>query len=126
MVFPLRRPTEISAPWLAGKRRGKAGSALQVGPLDEAEYLGIVDLRVIVLFERAACEHGSDAEGNAHFGLQRIVKRPLGVAAGVAGRRFGTLIATVAMSSDVSSSRAARNAACAAVCAKLQAGAGLL
>ncbi len=40
---------------LVGRERGgKARLALQAGMLDEAENPGIVDLRVIFLFERAA------------------------------------------------------------------------
>ena len=77
MVFPLRSLTETSAPCFAGNAAVKIGVALQIGPLDEAKDLRIVDLCVIVLFERAAREHGGDAEGNAHLGLQRIAKGPL-------------------------------------------------
>jgi len=74
---------------LAGRERGgEIRSDLQIGSLDEAQNAAIADIGVVLFLERAARQHGSDAEGDAHLGLQRVVKRPLGVAAGVAGRRF--------------------------------------
>ena len=76
MVFPLRSLTETSAPCCAGKAAVKTGVALQIGPLDQTQDLGIVDLCVIVLFDRAAHEHGGDAEGNTHLGLQGISVGP--------------------------------------------------
>ena len=82
------------------KRGGESGVALQIGPIDEAKDPGIVDISVILLFDRTAREHGGDAEGNAHLGLQRVVKRSLGVAAGIAGGGFRERIETVAMSSE--------------------------
>src|SRR5205823_7189146 len=67
---------------------GETKLALQIGPFDETKYFGIVDMPVIVLFQRTARQNGSYAEGNAHLGLQRVVKWTLGVAAGVTGRSF--------------------------------------
>ena len=37
--------------------------------------LRIVDIGVIVLFDRAARQYGGDAEGDAHLGLQRVLER---------------------------------------------------
>ena len=75
---------------LVGRERGgEAGLALQAGTLDETENPGIVDISVIVLFERAAREHGGDTELNAHLRLQPAVERTGVVAARIMHRRVG-------------------------------------
>ena len=84
---PVAQAKEDLGALLGRERGGKTRLALQLGPLDEAKYAGLVDVRVIAFLERAARQHSSDAEGNAHLGLQRVAKRPLGIAAGIARRR---------------------------------------
>ena len=112
---------------LRGEGRGEGGVALQIGPLDQTKDLRIDRSRIIVFFDRAAREHGGDAEGNAHLGLQRISIRAPGIAAGIARRGFGDEYRNgLDLLRCFRVRDAARNAACAAVCAKLQAGAGLL
>ena len=77
MVVPVAQANEDLGALLGRERGGKTRLALQLGPLDEAKYAGLVDVRVIAFLERAARQHSSDAEGNAHLGLQRVAKRPL-------------------------------------------------
>src|SRR4029079_8836938 len=64
---PVAQAKEDLGALLGRERGGKTRLALQLGPLDEAKYAGLVDVRVIAFLERAARQHSSDAEGNAHL-----------------------------------------------------------
>jgi hypothetical protein len=87
--FSILQPDRDLGALLRGKSRGEGGVALQIDTIDEAKDFRMIDLSIIVFFDLAVREYGSDAEGNAHLGLQRIAIRPFGIAAGITGGGFG-------------------------------------